>query len=341
MCITDPVKSSIDGFFEIPGFSRYAISRDGRIVNKNTKQILKGYVSVRGYHKYTLIGDDDNKITTGRHRLLCIVFKNPGTDYSKLYVNHINNIPGDDRLENLEWATPKQNSQHAANQGRMDYKEIRIQVKDIDTGDIEEFKTRMDCARKYHMTRDQLNYRLMHSATRVYPERKQYRIHVKNDPWPDPDDVDLEMLTNGTTKKVLCYNAIAKAEYRFDSIGDMANFLGVKQSTVSVWLKQNDLRVQRYGWIVKFCGDPRPWRPDLMSRKDVYEDYKEHNNQSGVVQVVDERSERTYYYWTARDAAKALGLNVTALDYRLKTCGKVVFSDGCRYGYFPYGHEKE
>lgn len=52
------------------------------------------------------------------HRLILYTFK-PNTAHVELDVNHINNKRHDNRLENLEWCTRKENMQHAKKQGRI------------------------------------------------------------------------------------------------------------------------------------------------------------------------------------------------------------------------------
>jgi len=96
----------------------YQVSNLGRIKSfmKKEPQILKEATSIEGYKFITLTKNLKHK-SLGIHRLIAIHFiPNPN---SKPEINHINCNPSDNRIENLEWCTPKENKQHSVRMGRV------------------------------------------------------------------------------------------------------------------------------------------------------------------------------------------------------------------------------
>lgn len=99
----------MEQWHDINGYD-YEISTLGRVKNKKTGLVLSNAIETVGY--YT-VGLHKNKVrrTHRIHRLIMEAFV-PNPNCYK-YINHINGIKTDNRLENLEWCTHKHNIDHA------------------------------------------------------------------------------------------------------------------------------------------------------------------------------------------------------------------------------------
>ena len=92
----------------------YMVSNLGRVCLTNLKRdilhILNLSLSESGYNHVSLRKNGKNKrFRVGR--LAAITFVD--TPENKPQVNHINGIKNDDRVENIEWCTPSENTIHA------------------------------------------------------------------------------------------------------------------------------------------------------------------------------------------------------------------------------------
>lgn len=95
---------------QILNFSKYKIDQAGNVYNKHGL-CLKHAVDADGYHCVTMVSDLGKKTRKFVHRLVLETY-NPTTDMT-LVADHINRIRNDNRIENLRWATRKENRNNA------------------------------------------------------------------------------------------------------------------------------------------------------------------------------------------------------------------------------------
>ncbi len=109
-----------DGLYEVSNLGRIrrkkgeTIYKDGRVAHFS-ETILKGNPNGKGYLKVYL-SVKSKKITRSIHRIVAESWiENPE---NKKTVNHIDCDKTNNRVDNLEWATNKENINHAFENGR-------------------------------------------------------------------------------------------------------------------------------------------------------------------------------------------------------------------------------
>lgn len=97
---------------EIPGYKNYGISRNGEVMNLKFNKLVKN-VLTKGTRYYRVSLSNNSKVKTHRiHQLMAITYLNHIPDGTQnLVVDHINNNRLDNRLENLQIITQKENVQ--------------------------------------------------------------------------------------------------------------------------------------------------------------------------------------------------------------------------------------
>ena len=104
LAISQPVESvEYPGFYMIPYFSNYVISPKGLLLRRvNNREMVPSQTSL-GYYTYRMTDDSSKTRNQLRHRILCLAFKPYNANVEKMDVNHIDGVPGNDVLSNLEW----------------------------------------------------------------------------------------------------------------------------------------------------------------------------------------------------------------------------------------------
>jgi hypothetical protein len=91
---------------EIEGYPNYLIYEDGRVYSKKRNKFLKPSKDKKGYISCHLYINSNGKWFF-IHRLIALHYiPNPE---NKAEVDHINDNPSDNRKENLQWLTKKEN----------------------------------------------------------------------------------------------------------------------------------------------------------------------------------------------------------------------------------------
>lgn len=103
------ISGDVEEWKYIDGSENCYVSSLGNL--RHNEETIRQFYDSEGYLRASVIGVGRKRV----HQFVAGCFvENPK---NKPYINHINGIKDDNRAENLEWVTPKENSIHAGKQG--------------------------------------------------------------------------------------------------------------------------------------------------------------------------------------------------------------------------------
>lgn len=312
------------GYYDIAGYSSYAINRTGAVINKRSGEVLQGSVNPDGYCNYRITDDYHRTLTWGRHRLLGFVFKNPGMSIDGLIINHLNGMKGQDDLDNLEWTTYQGNAEHAGANGLTE-KCLPVSVRDVITGEVTKYPSAIKCAMDLGLSKDAVLWRIRVGEIRVFPEGKQYRKSHSDEPWHIPTRNDER---HGRSRRVALRYVKTDRTFEFEKLSDVATFLDVKLPTLSTWINNPEQPVlpgfiqlqwvdEMEGW--RYVADPQLELDSMTGNKSVI--------------VIHEATGVRTIHNSATECAKVMGIGKSTLHARLQSDGKRVI-DGHRFCYY-------
>ena len=198
------------GLYIIPNFSNYLISPHGLLYKRSNGEEIKASRGILGYYTYRMTNDAGHTQNQLRHRILCLTFKRYPANVDELDVNHIDGIPGNDNLSNLEWATRSENMIHAYDMGlRTDNRPVEIL--DTNTGRIYIYASCSQAAEAFKVTTATICNRTKTNGFKSF-DGFQYRYYPSKDEWPVVESSGGKYLVefpDGTTKSCGCIEAAA------------------------------------------------------------------------------------------------------------------------------------
>ena len=248
------------------------------------------------------------------------------------FVYHINNDKIDDRLENLQWVTPSQNTVYAVEDNLCGLK-TPIEVRDWKTKEITTYPGYAEASKDLDISISALHYRLYCNDGRVFPELKQYRYagdETVN--FEDKEANELELMEYGNKKRVLCRNLHTGDVQEFERLTDLAKFLNVCPAVVSRYFDDSDNKqpVVPGLYQLKYSADERPW----FEYDDPWYELSKLTVRPFIV-VTNTITGEVDMYESLSACAKARGVKLTAMCNRLRMYKKGhVFPDGCTYDYY-------
>lgn len=169
----------------VPGFCMLAVSKDGRIINTNTNTIIEGHIC-KGYRQLTINcmrehGNLQKKNITF-HRLIALAWVANTNAQLHSVVNHIDGNKLNNAASNLEWVTPKDNSNHAVKIG-IDSKSAPCKLRNVENGEIIEFPSQQKAAEFLGLKANAASLTVNRQINYLFNDIYEFRSSTDTRPW--------------------------------------------------------------------------------------------------------------------------------------------------------------
>lgn len=310
---TTPIESRrYPGFFYIPNFSRYVLSKTGAIKVSLTNVLVEEILDTT-YPRVALKRDDDVWQQKQIHRVLAEMFIPHPTDTVELQVNHKNGIKTDFSLGNLEWATAQENVQHAVVSGLLVGRR-EIIGKNLSTGSEIRYASLVDCAAQNHIDRKTIAKHVQHGTAfrgvlYGFSDEETNSQELKRTP------VAVRNIHNGQVTIYPTRTSCAKA-------------CGLSDSVLTDILSRGKQVITREGFQIKKHNPDVEWETvDDVNKVEFFETVRRRvlvrNVETGVVTEYD----------SILAVTESTGLHKDLIRYRLGKTGQPVFPDKTQMKY--------
>lgn len=224
------------GFRYIPGHTRYAISKDGVVVDTLTNCILTDEkIDNYGYKTHYLYTPDRNcNRTVKTHRLLALAWL-PNDDFVKRpFVNHIDGDKGNNALSNLEWCSSTENVNHALETG-LNTSGSPMKVRDVKTGKVTVYRSINSMLMALGITAGS-SFASITSKLPGYLLKKRYEIKLVGDdsPWYH-ESIDPSDFNHGKSYfTITVRDKLTGVERKFNRVKQFVETYGLTKQSVTL-----------------------------------------------------------------------------------------------------------
>jgi len=215
-------------YTEIKGFNDYYIAKDGEVISlkpgrnchKDQVKVLQPVINSHGYYQYYLISNTGKRLSPMQHQLLMRTYVlNP----KRLpYINHIDGIKTNNTLSNLEWCTPKHNTQHAHMTGlcTSNYCEKAIYRYSLKGIYLDSFKSIAEASRTLNIPSSSIVHVAQGQANHANGYLFSYKQHASISSYKGKP----------VLKNILCKNLLTNETNIFTTIDSLSKFTGLHRS---------------------------------------------------------------------------------------------------------------
>lgn len=313
--------------YKIPNINNYLIDKNGNVFSKITNKYIKPVNIGRGYILYILYENSRRKAYF-RHKLLAITFI-PNNDPKKTEIDHINGIPGDDRISNLRWVTHKENVNiwHSV-QKRL--KRLPVVVKFCKTEEIKTYDNHILAAKDLGIHRYEMLRRLHADFGTIFKDYTQVKYQNDKRDFPFVQDYIEERKRWMKEISMLGYNHITNEYRKFNKMKDVCEMLNISPSTLTVKINNKVCKIFPSGWEFKYWDDGTPWS---SPSKEELERITNGGMDVRPITVKNIHTGEVLSFSTSKSATEYFGGTPTKIWWRLKHNNIIPTKDGWIFNY--------
>lgn len=220
-----------DGFRVIPSHPRYAINRQGDVLDILTNSFVTD-VAEKYQYKVIRIRAPDKSMNRSikLHRLLALAWI-PNSDYNaRPYINHVDGNKLNNDLSNLEWVSSRENVIHAVVTGLQNCS-IKMQARDAITGEVTIYDSIAEVSKALGVTVGlSQKTHLYKMPGHLYKGRYEIKPLADTSPWyyEKHSDIIHEPKTSKAHYVITVFNKDECSTTRFYRIRDLKKHYGVR-----------------------------------------------------------------------------------------------------------------